>query len=96
MQAEEAKDEDLKRLLPCPFCGGGITEFKGNGAVWTGMKYSEPISVSVRHWCAEIQGPSRSIERIGRDKEQAIERWNMRANAELRGGPAVSSPERPA
>lgn len=27
MQSEEAKDEDFKRLLPCPFCGGGITEF---------------------------------------------------------------------
>ena len=91
MQAEEAKDEDLKRLLPCPFCGGGITEFKGNGAVWTGMKYSEPISVSVRHWCAEIQGPSRSIERIGRDKEQAIERWNMRANDRAQGEAQGSS-----
>ncbi len=53
MIAEEAKDEDLKRLLPCPFCGGGITEFHDNGRVWSGMGYSEPISVSVRHWCAE-------------------------------------------
>ena len=81
MQAEEAKDDDLKRLLPCPFCGGGITEFHDNGRVWAGMKYSDPISVSVRHWCAEAPGPSRLIERIGRNKEQAIERWNMRSNA---------------
>jgi len=80
MIAEEAKDEDIKRLLPCPFCGGGITEFHGNGRVWAGMKYSDPISVSVRHWCEEAPGPSRMIERIGRDKEQAIERWNMRSN----------------
>lgn len=80
MIAEEAKDDDLKRLLPCPFCGGGITEFLDNGRVWAGMKYSDPISVSVRHWCAETPGPSRLIERIGRDKEQAIERWNMRSN----------------
>lgn len=82
MQAEEEKDEDLKRLLPCPFCGGGITEFKANGAMWTGMKYSDQISVSVRHWCEEMPGPSRSIERIGKDKEQSIERWNMRSNAQ--------------
>lgn len=87
MIAEEAKDEDLKRLLPCPFCGGGITEFKIDGAVWMGMKYSEPISVSVRHWCEEMPGPSRAIERIGRDKEQAIERWNMRSNAGVTGQP---------
>ena len=83
MQAEEEKDDDLKRLLPCPFCGAGITEFHDNGRVWAGMKYSDPISVSVRHWCAEAPGPSRLIERIGRDKEQAIERWNMRSNAQV-------------
>lgn len=92
MIAEEAKDEDLKRLLPCPFCGGGIAEFHPNGQVWTGMKYSEPISVSVWHWCAEAPGPSRMIERVGRDKEQAIERWNMRSNAVLRGEPPAGSP----
>ncbi len=96
MQAEEAKDDDLKRLLPCPFCGGGITEFHDNGRVWAGMKYSDPISVSVRHWCAEAPGPSRLIERIGRNKEQAIERWNMRSNVELTGAAAALLPQRPA
>ena len=57
-----------------------------NGRVWAGLKYSDPISVSVRHWCAEAPGPSRLIERIGKDKEQAIERWNMRSNAKFNGG----------
>ena len=71
-------DVDLGRLLPCPFCGGGTTEFHANGRVWGGMSYSEPISVSIRHWCEEATGPSRMLERIGRDKEQAIERWNTR------------------
>jgi hypothetical protein len=81
MIAEEANDADLIRLLPCPFCGAGVTEFHANGVMWTGMKFSEPISISVHHWCEMAPGPSRSIERIGRDKEQAIERWNMRSNS---------------
>ena len=78
MPIEEYKDPDLKRLLPCPFCGAGTTQFKNNGQVWGGMSYGDPISVSVIHWCVETPGLSRIIERIGRDKEQAIERWNMR------------------
>lgn len=71
-------DPDLRRLLPCPFCGGGTTEIRPNGQIWLGTRYSEPLSVSVLHWCEEVPGPSRVIERVGRDKEQAIERWNMR------------------
>ncbi len=74
---------DLERLLPCPFCGGGTTEFFNMGQVWNGTKYSDPISVSVRHWCEEPAGPHRMLERVGRDKEQAIERWNMRYNEPL-------------
>lgn len=66
-------------LLPCPFCGGGTTELTPNGRVWLGMRYSEPSSVSVRHWCEPIEGqPSRMIERIGRDEESAVRMWNMR------------------
>ena len=72
-------DDVLKRLLPCPFCGAGQTIVRVNGRTWAGMKYSDPLSVSVLHWCSEQPGPSRMIERIGRDLEQAIERWNMRA-----------------
>ena len=70
---------DIERLRPCPFCGGGETQFRLNGKTWMGMKWSEPISVSIVHWCEPLPGPSRMIERIGRDIEQAIERWNMRA-----------------
>lgn len=71
--------DDLK---PCPFCGAGLTEIQENGRQWLGMRYSEPISVSVTHWCAEIPGqPRRRIERIGRDMESAIAAWNMRADA---------------
>jgi hypothetical protein len=66
-------------LLPCPFCGAGTTEIIENGKVWAGMKYGEPTSVSVRHWCDKIEGqPSRMIERIGRDTDSAVAAWNMR------------------
>lgn len=67
-------------LLPCPFCGAGKTLLQPNGRVWSGDKYSDPISVSVHHWCEERPGqPSRMIERIGRDERSAIDAWNQRA-----------------
>lgn len=76
----KSRDEvDMCQLLPCPFCGGGTTEMRMNGQTWLGDRWSEPISVSVLHWCDPLPGPSRMLERIGRDTAQAIERWNMRA-----------------
>lgn len=67
-------------LLVCPFCGAGTSEIVENGKVWTGTRYGEPSSVSVRHWCVPVQGqPSRMIERVGKDRESAIKAWNMRA-----------------
>lgn len=44
------------------------------------MKWSNPVTVSVVHWCQDTPGPSRMIERIGKDKDQAIEMWNMRSD----------------
>ena len=68
------------RLLRCPFCGAGQTLFKDNGRMWTGARLSEPVSVSIQHWCDDEPGqPSRMIERIGRDREAAILAWNKRA-----------------
>jgi len=81
-------DDSLK---PCPFCGAGTTEITPNGRMWTGMKYSEPSSVSVRHWCDSVPGqPSRMLERVGRDEASAIEAWNTRAL--LAAQPAVQQP----
>lgn len=78
-----AIDPDLVLLKPCPFCGAGETVFQDNGRVWTGMRYSDPVSVSVRHWCTGENGqpeaPSRMIERVGRDRLSAIAAWNRRA-----------------
>lgn len=70
----------IESLKPCPFCGAGKTLLAEQGRMWTGMKYSEPISVSVQHWCSPVPGqPSRMIERIGRDMDSAVAAWNMRA-----------------
>ncbi|MCP5244821.1 MAG: Lar family restriction alleviation protein [Burkholderiales bacterium] len=69
------------KLKQCPFCGAGETVVVSNGQTWLGTRYSEPTSVSVRHWCERIEGqPSRMIERIGRDETSAIQAWNMRAS----------------
>jgi hypothetical protein len=67
------------KLLPCPFCGGEEVRFRGNGAIWNGMGYSEPVSISIIHHCLLIEGqPSRAIERVGKDRDSAIAAWNMR------------------
>ena len=67
-------------LLPCPFCGAGTTNVHPNGQMWLGSKMSEPVSVSIRHWCTDMPGqPSRMIERVGRDEASAIAAWNARA-----------------
>lgn len=74
------KHNERGELKPCPFCGAGSTEIVENGKMWTGMKYSEPTSVSVRHWCDKVEGqPSRMLERVGRDWESAVAAWNQRA-----------------
>ena len=74
------KPEQPDALLPCPFCGAGETSIVENGRVWTGQRYGEPTSVSVRHHCTPTPGqPSRMIERVGKDSESAVAAWNTRA-----------------
>ena len=69
----------MEELKPCPFCGSGVSEVHPNGRVWTGMRWGEPSSVSVRHWCAETPGqPQRMLERVGRDEAGALAAWNLR------------------
>ena len=66
-------------LLPCPFCGAGESQIHVNKGTWNGHGYGEPVSVEVRHWCADVPGqPSRMISRAGRDEESAIAAWNTR------------------
>ena len=68
-------------LKPCPFCGAGTTGIVENGRMWTGQRYSEPVSVSVRHHCPPTPGQpaNRMIERVGRDEASARAAWNHRA-----------------
>lgn len=74
----------MNLLQLCPFCGAGETSIYENGKMWTGMKYSDPISISIRHWCEPIIGqPSRMIERVGKDLDSAIAAWNMRSQSTL-------------
>lgn len=73
-------EQENAELLPCPFCGGGTTEVRDNGRPWLGSRYGDPVSVSVRHLCDHVDSqPSRMIERVGRDRESAIDAWNRRA-----------------
>lgn len=75
----ETPDADLGKLLPCPFCGGGISHFQENGRIWTGTRYGDPVSVSVQHWCDTAGGiHSRMIEKAGKTKADAIALWNTR------------------
>ena len=68
-----------KQLLPCPFCGAGETIIKENGKVWMGSHYGEPSSVSVHHYCEPVVGqPHRGLERVGKDRQSAINAWNLR------------------
>lgn len=72
-----------EELRPCPFCGAGTTNITENGRVWTGMRWGDPSSVSVRHWCDPEPGqPSRMIERVGRDDASARAAWNRRASTD--------------
>ena len=69
----------MDALKPCPFCGAGQSEVRPNGRVWTGMRWGEPSSVSVLHWCDRVPGqPVRALERVGCDETSALAAWNMR------------------
>lgn len=69
-----------EKLEPCPFCGAGETIIHVNKGTWNGTGYGEPVSVEIRHWCADVKGqPSRPILRIGRDEASAVAAWNKRA-----------------
>jgi len=74
-------------LLPCPFCGAGESQIHVNKGTWNGRGYGEPVSVEVRHWCADVPGqPSRMISRAGRDEASAIAAWNTRTTTQPQAG----------
>ena len=74
-------------LLLCPFCGAGESQIHVNKGTWNGRGYGEPVSVEVRHWCADVPGqPSRMISRAGRDEASAIAAWNTRTTTQAQAG----------
>jgi hypothetical protein len=99
--SSDATDNTMRAaLLPCPFCGAGETAIHVNQGTWTGMRYGEPVSVEVRHWCSQEPGqPSRGLVRVGRDEAAAIAAWNRRAapvaveQVDAAHGPMTKAPE---
>lgn len=78
-------------LAPCPFCGAGETHIHVNKGTWNGQGYGEPVSVEVRHWCADVPGqPSRMISRAGRDEASATAAWNTRWGSPVVAGEPVA------
>jgi hypothetical protein len=79
---ERFEHENIKYcygLNDCPFCGRGEFQVRENGKIWLGMKYSEPVSWSVMHWCNESPGISQPlIERKGKTLADAVAKWNER------------------
>lgn len=74
---EVASREALK---PCPFCTAGETQVIPKTMWMGGMRPSQPISTTVRHWCHRPEGqPQSHIDIVGRDTDSAIEAWNRRA-----------------
>lgn len=69
---------DLSKLKPCPFCGGGIFRVREQGKVWLGMKYSEPSTVVIEHFCENRKLRTPYIARVGCDLNDAIDSWNTR------------------
>lgn len=84
-------------LKNCPFCGAGESQIHVNKGTWNGRGYGEPVSVEVRHWCADVPGqPSRMISRAGRDEASAIAAWNTRTTTQAQAGAVPLTPFIPA
>lgn len=80
-------------LKNCPFCGAGESQIHVNKGTWNGRGYGEPVSVEVRHWCADVPGqPSRMISRAGRDEASAIAAWNTRTTPQPAQAQAGAAP----
>ena len=80
-------------LLPCPWCGSRA-EYRLD--VWTHEAGCANAECPVRPTATFYRMVDRGAFGHGGMEEDVRAAWNKRHNVELRGGPAVSSPERPA
>ena len=80
-------------LLPCPFCGGGITSVDGKGQLWRGVNgYSAPQWYQLNHYgkLSETDDfPRCNVEFRCRTEAEAIAAWNTRATP----APAAMTPD---
>lgn len=71
-------------LMPCPFCGGGITSVEAGGQIWRGVNgYSEPQFYHLLHFgkLSETDDfPRCFVEFRCRTEAEAIAAWNQRAD----------------
>lgn len=66
--------EETNEMKSCPFCGGYEVEIRERNSA-TGV-----FSVSVLHWCNDGGRQAlKPIERMGRNREEAVRLWNKRA-----------------
>lgn len=71
----------IPELLPCPFCGGKETHITENRHPPTmSGRVLEPISVDIFHHCQTEGLPRLRINITGRDKSEAIYKWNTRTD----------------
>lgn len=68
-----------EKLMPCPFCSGGETVVSENRLSPTMNREGALISAQIKHWCSEKIGVVGSyIEFRGRERSDAIKKWNQR------------------
>jgi len=71
----------MDELRECPFCGGSEFRIDDSGKVWTGQKYTDPTTYTVRHWCERKQGQPETVLSVrGKTRQDATDAWNTRTS----------------
>lgn len=71
-------DHDItpNTLYNCPFCGAGTFTYTTT-RTWLGMRWSDPFSHILKHWCVKGEGDLNCfLEFRCKTREQLISKWN--------------------